>query len=122
MCGMSNGCGVNRKMRVAVNSEIKYKADLKTDRRAAKSLTYNYTLFELTLDELADKIRERCNITSTCIDASARFHRKAENFRASCFAGVDVDNDRQEYFSLEDALAHPFIKEHGGIVYNGLNK
>ena len=123
--------------RVAVNSEIKYKANLQTDKAAARSLTYHFTVLDLTLDEIAEKLRERCNVTSVCLNEKGRFHRKADNFRSASLAGVDIDNDKEisvigldgeshktkvklegeEYLTFEQALTHPLVKKYGGIVY-----
>jgi hypothetical protein len=106
-----------RLLRVAVNNEILYKADLKTDRRAARSLTYNYTIKELTPEQLADEIRKRHNITSICLDAEGRFHRAKKYFKESHILGIDHDNDGSEYLSFEDALAHPFVAQYALLAY-----
>jgi hypothetical protein len=111
------GRGDPVKYRVAVNSEIRYKANLQTDRAAARSLTYNYTLLDLTLDDLAELLRERCNIAHECRNSEGRYHRKKEYFICADWVGLDFDNSGAEYLSLEVALAHPFIKLHAGIVY-----
>jgi hypothetical protein len=102
---------------VAVNDEIRYKADLKTDRWAARSLTYNYTIKELIPEQLADEIRKRHNITSICLDADGRFHRAKKYFKQAHILGIDHDNDGPEYSSFEDALVHPFVAQYGLLAY-----
>lgn len=114
---IGNGRDDPAKYRVAVNSEIRYKANLQTDKAAARSLTKNFTVQDLTLEEMAEVIRERCNIAHECRDSEGHFHRKKEYFICADWIGLDFDNDGAWYLPLEDALAHPFIKQHAGIAY-----
>ncbi|HKS41842.1 MAG TPA: hypothetical protein VJX74_14600, partial [Blastocatellia bacterium] len=132
--GTANMGGV---IQVAINSTIKYKADLRTDKNAARSLTYDFDVVALTPEELVEKLRERCNIACNCFDADGNFHRLAANFKSTWVIGVDVDNDKEitvagednkkkkikvkcegdEYLTFEQALTHPIVERFGGIVY-----
>ena len=104
---------------VAFNSEILLKADLQTDRQAARSLTFNYSIARLSLDDIAARIQSRHNITSICIDeATGRFHRAKKHFKRTSFIGVDIDNGPDEkYLSWQEALKHPFVKRYCSIAY-----
>jgi hypothetical protein len=121
-----------RKIRVAINDEIKYKADLKTNKSARRSLTYNFRIVEESLEELAERIRNRENLTNECRELNGKFHRAKEYFKYSELFGVDVDNDKEvttggkklkvklegeEYLSFEGALEHPFVKQYCSISY-----
>lgn len=105
---------------VAVNSEIKGKVDLQRDKAAARSLTYNYRVIELTIEELAAHIKARHNIAAVCLEPTGRYHRAKEFFVQSDHLGIDVDNDRiesGEYLTFEAALADPFISQNAAILY-----
>jgi hypothetical protein len=102
---------------VAINDEIKYKADLKTDKRAAASLTYRFTVYDLTLDEFVTCITARENFTAVCRDEEGRFHRAKKYFRRMDVTAVDVDNDGAVYLSFDDALVHPFVQQYAALLY-----
>lgn len=105
---------------VAINYEIKCKVDLQRDKAAAKSLTYNYRVERLTLEELAAHIEARHNIAAVCLEPTGRYHRAKGFFVQSDHLGIDVDNDRiesGEYLTVEAALTDPFISQNAAILY-----
>lgn len=105
-------------VQVAINSEIRYKANLQTDRRAQSSLTFNYCVENLSLSELAERIRQRHSITAVCFNSEGRFHRAKADFKALDIGGVDIDNDDGgAYVTIDEALRHPFIRENCAIAY-----
>lgn len=105
------------RLRVAFNSEIKRKADLQKDKAAAASLTYNFAVCDVTPDELAKRILARQNIAAICLNDKGQFHRAKKYFREADIVGVDIDNDGPSYLSLEEALAHPLVRQHCLLVY-----
>jgi hypothetical protein len=133
-----------RLIRAGVNTEIKGKIDFFTDAKGRWSLTHNYTVAELTLEEFAAEIGKGHNICHPCINGS-KFHRKKEFCQSADYVGIDVDNDQEadqldaqgnkildakgkpqkikvrcddaDYFSFEDAKRDPFILKHAGIIY-----
>ena len=100
-------------IKVAINSEIKHKADLSNNPAARRSLTFNYQIKILTIDELAEEIRQRHNITSICFNELGRFHRKKEFFRQADIFAIDID----EGLLLEVALIFWLVKDYAAIVY-----
>jgi hypothetical protein len=133
-----------RLLRVGVNTEIRYKADFANDAKARSSLTYNYTVNELMLEELAAEIGQHHNICNPCFNGN-KFHRKKEFCQSADYIAIDIDNDQEvdeldargnkvldargkpkkikarcadeDYFSFEAALADPFTRTHAGLIY-----
>ena len=139
-----------RTFRVGINTEIDRKVDFDNDAAARFSLTHNYVIKELTLEQLAAEIGQHHNICNPCINPNPdtprkRFHRKKEYCESADYVALDFDNDKEvdeldelghvvldkrgnpkkkkvrcddeDYFSFEDALNDPFIKQHAGLMY-----
>jgi hypothetical protein len=133
-----------RLLLVGVNTEIRYKADFANDAKARHSLTHNYTVKELTLEELAAEIGRHYNICHPGFNGN-KFHRKKEFCQSADYVGIDIDNDQEvdeldaqgnqildargkskkikvrckdeDYFSFDAALGDPFIKKHAALMY-----
>ncbi|HEX5736844.1 MAG TPA: hypothetical protein VF131_28700 [Blastocatellia bacterium] len=126
-----------RRLVVAINDEIKYKADLLSDKHAANSLTHCYKQKSLSLNEFAAEIRQRNNFTAIFLSKRGQFHRAKEHFRQSDLVPIDFDNskyilidgpggrkvkrkvkvDPAHYVTLEQTLENPFIRLFGAIAY-----
>src|SRR2546423_3738738 len=133
-----------RKLRVGINTEIKYKADFENDARARHSLTHNFEVRELTVEQLVEEIRQLHSICNPCFNGPT-FHRKKKYCQSADYLAVDFDNDLEvevtddqgnvvrdengrplkkkvrskgdDYFSFEDALRDPFIQKYGSFIY-----
>lgn len=122
---------------IAINTSIIGKRDLTIDKAAAKALTENYQIKNLALESFADEIRAGHNWTNIFLTPDEEFHRKKGHFRQATLLGVDVDNDDEidapttngkkkkikvrrqgdDYLSFEQALNHPFIRNHAALIY-----
>jgi hypothetical protein len=106
------------KIKVAVNDEIRYKADLDTDKKAATSLARHYKVLDLTVDGLNDHLKARHNIAPIGYDKAGQFHRSKEDFKETQFVACDFDNPIPErYITFDEALEHTFIKQNAAILY-----
>lgn len=127
----------NSLLRVAINTEIKGKADLQSDPRARHSLTHNFNVRDLPLEEFAVHIKARHNFTAVCLDESEQFHRCKEHFKSSDLLPLDFDNskdtlvesekgkiekikvkcDATDYVTLDEIRAHPIVKHYAALIY-----
>ena len=67
---------------------------------------------EATLDELAD-----CVTRGSAYCAQLKGPRRATNFLACDIVSIDIDHG----MTVEQALAHPLVRDHGAFVYTTVN-
>lgn len=94
----------DRKLRLATNPHLINKNEI----GGSELFAYGWENRELTLGELAEAIKQGIAYT-----AQLKGKRKAANFLASDIVSVDVDRG----MTIEQALAHPLVANHAGMIY-----